>query len=217
MNTDNRIFLKKISPDNNGELESLKKLYVESFYEQYKDIPLEKLNKDFKTQDDIKKRLSWVIDQNMEYAKTSNHFTDIYAIQKKDGKGNLDDCGVMIIEHIKYGHPEHYNRNNTALHIRHVAIDKNKQRFGIGGDAFIEVTKLYKPIDEIVLDVRNVNEKAQNFYKKQGFAIISKPFDNHLSSEYFSSGKRWEERIRSQSAMARRSDGIPIDRRGSGH
>lgn len=60
-----------------------------------------------------------------------------------------------------------------SMEILNFVVDESHQRSGIGTLLFNTLLELYPNTLSVVLEVREHNQKAFNFYKKQNFNVIS--------------------------------------------
>lgn len=60
-----------------------------------------------------------------------------------------------------------------SMEILNFVVDESHQRLGIGTLLFNTLLELYPNTLSVVLEVREHNQKAFNFYKKQNFNVIS--------------------------------------------
>lgn len=99
--------------------------------------------------------------------------------------GNKEVCGFAVVRLLTGDRPGFFKSSE----IFNIAISTSFQRFGIGQKIFDEIRMKLKEkeVSEIWLEVRESNNRAIKFYRKNGFEQISvrknyyqKPIENAL-------------------------------------
>lgn len=145
-----------LAPKLNGlQWQALNDLWSNSFYQAYKDLPLDQI--DFDIQDTSKQAL-------IDYLQRRFNKYRLVAIQDSYSL-------VLAYKDEKFvGYTMYHLLDQQAIiHIDHFAIDPSYQGQGIG-KILLEATINSTPeIIAVVLTTRIHNKKAQGFYQKQGF------------------------------------------------
>ena len=122
-------------------------------------ITVSKLTKDEISQVVIleEKFLGETLGEEMLEAELNN--PTLCFLSAKENEQVLGYIGAYVIE--------------DSMEILNFVVDESHQRSGIGTLLFNTLLELYPNTLSVVLEVREHNQKAFNFYKKQNFNVIS--------------------------------------------
>lgn len=145
-----------------GCLQAEENVFITSFYETYKNIPLNKLevkdlfeflqetfNNERKTLiGDDKKEVNW-----------------ISAVKYKD----------YVVGYLSF----EFDKKSKHIYIRQLAIDPNQMQRGIAKYLIFSIKNKYPAAKKIVINLLKLNLNAFNFYKKLGFEK-----SNYMHTQY---------------------------------
>ena len=149
---------------NNEQWQEVGKLWMVSFFNTYKSLPLSRIDSDIhgESEDALADWLKRLFAKDQVIALQNAYvFTLVY----KDGQL----LGYTL---------HHVLAQSSIIHIHHFVVDPNFQGQGIGKTLLSAVIRNHPEIESIVLTTRILNAPAREFYKHQGFYEITEHIDN---------------------------------------
>lgn len=166
------------SAQTSQDKERLKNLFVDTFFENYKDVSPEKIKPHFTEPKNVREWLQTTFDEEWDYFNNASQPINFIHVYKENVL-----IGFSIVEE--------WNNKMGILHVRQMAIAPQEQRRGYG-IALIEGIKkqLGMQTRGVIADTRKINERARQFYKKVGFKEVE-PHDLELRSTGNYIGLEW--------------------------
>jgi len=160
------------------DFQEQKKIFIDSFADNYSVLKPEQIKPHFKSPEDVKDWLGNVFDEEMADFRKSTHPMHWINITK-----NGSVIGFALFEEWK-GTPQ-------TWHLRQLAILPSEQRHHYGKSLVWSINYLKKDISMIIADTRKLNPKGRPFFKTLGFKEFDKPHDPELSPQENYIGLEW--------------------------
>lgn len=144
---------------NNEQWQEVSSLWMVSFFNTYKDLPLDRIDSDIQgnSEDAL---IDWLKRRFAEY-------------QEKTLQGSYEFTLVYKDKQLIGYTLHHLLPQSPIIHIDHLAVDPNCQGQGIGKLLLVTVANNHPEIESIVLTTRILNAPARSFYKHQGFYEVT--------------------------------------------
>lgn len=151
-----------------------KSALVRGFMKEYEEVPLKELNSDFKSVGDARRFYENYFEGELEQFKNMNR---IWVNAFLDGR-------LVGFSTFEFG-------DRNVVYMKLLVVDPDARRQGVGERLTFAICDYFCGVRQILLLIRNVNERGRQFYKKIGFSDFEYERDDNFVDTSFLTGLKW--------------------------
>lgn len=148
---------------------NLKEIFIKSFYNTYRYLPILDLNPKFQTIADVENWFASSFDEEISLFKENKSILIIGAIDETT-------VGLVFFEKLSF----------NSVSLRNLAIAADYQKLGIGKHLVFSILKSMPELEKIYVVVNRLNQVAIKFYRNVGFHDSNHTREGYDSNKYIS-------------------------------